>query len=56
MSYKENLTNHIYMKDCNIPKTDWKKINKVIEDSNNRINKLDLMSMSIENAILFEYI
>lgn len=26
MKCKENLTNHIYMKDFNIPKIDWKKI------------------------------
>lgn len=26
MKYKENLTSHIYMKDFDIPKINWKKI------------------------------
>ena len=48
MKYKENLTNHIYMKDFSIPKIDWKK-NKVTKDSNNRTNKLDLRCMRYQS-------
>lgn len=44
------------VKDFNIPKRDWKKVSKDVEDSNNKINKIDLVSMyHIQNDILFEY-